>query len=58
MRVEVISSGTELMQGRGVDGNFTYLARRLGELGHDVRFHSTYGDDRGERRPVTVTLPL
>lgn len=46
MKAEVISSGTELMQGRGADGNFVYLARRLGELGHDVRYHSTYGDDR------------
>lgn len=46
MIAEVISTGTELMTGRGADGNFTWLARYLTDRGCDVRYHATYGDDR------------
>lgn len=44
MRVEIISTGTEMMRGRSIDTNFAYLARQLTRLGYDVRYHSTYGD--------------
>jgi nicotinamide-nucleotide amidase len=48
MIVEIISTGAELMHGRWADSNFVYLAQRLTQLGHDVRYHATYGDDRGD----------
>lgn len=44
MRVEIISTGTEMMRGRSIDTNFAHVARQLTRLGYDVRYHSTYGD--------------
>jgi nicotinamide-nucleotide amidase len=41
---EVISTGTELMQGRGADANFVFLSRYLTDRGLNVRYHATYGD--------------
>lgn len=48
MIAEVISTGTELMTGRGADGNFVWLARYLTDRGCDVRYHATYGDRRDD----------
>jgi nicotinamide-nucleotide amidase len=43
--VEVVSTGTELMLGRSIDGNFATIAAALQDLPLRVRHHSTYGDD-------------
>src|SRR2546422_10685862 len=45
MRAEIISVGTELLLGQIVDTNAAYLAQRLAEIGVDVHFKQTVGDN-------------
>ena len=45
MRAEILSIGTELLLGQIVDTNARYLAQRLGDLGIDLLFISTVGDN-------------
>ncbi len=44
MKVEVISTGTELLRGRTVDANLAWLGRRLEEAGCEMDGHQTVGD--------------
>ncbi|MBP2654950.1 MAG: cinA [Firmicutes bacterium] len=46
MIVEIVSTGTELLLGQIINSNTAYLAKRLNELGYDVLFQSTVGDNR------------
>ncbi len=45
MRAEILSIGTELLLGQIVDTNAHYLAQRLADLGIDLLFISTVGDN-------------
>lgn len=45
MRVQVISTGTELLRGRGVDTNLGFIAREFEKIGLEISHHSTCGDD-------------
>ncbi|MEM1304646.1 MAG: CinA family nicotinamide mononucleotide deamidase-related protein, partial [Planctomycetota bacterium] len=45
MRVEVIAIGDELTSGQRLDTNSQWLSERLGEVGAEVMFHTTVGDD-------------
>src|SRR5262249_27972886 len=45
MIAEVIAVGSELASGQKLDTNIQWLARRLGELGVEVRYHTTLDDD-------------
>ena len=45
MRVEVITTGTELLLGEIVNENFVYLARELNNRGFDVLYQTTVGDN-------------
>lgn len=45
MRAEIISVGTELLLGQIVDTNAAYLGQQLAELGIDVFFKQTVGDN-------------
>ena len=45
MRAEIVTTGTELLLGQIDDTNATYLARQLRDLGVDVYFRSTVGDN-------------
>lgn len=45
MRAELIMVGTELLLGEIVDTNATFLARSLADLGVDVFYKSTVGDN-------------
>ena len=45
MRAEIVTTGTELLLGQIDDTNATYLARQLRELGIDLFFRSTVGDN-------------
>jgi nicotinamide-nucleotide amidase len=45
MRAEVISIGDEMTSGQRLDTNSQWLSQRLNELGIDVAFHTTVGDD-------------
>ncbi|HCJ90793.1 MAG TPA: competence/damage-inducible protein A, partial [Acidaminococcaceae bacterium] len=47
MRVEVITTGTELLLGEIVNENFVYLARELNQRGFDVLYQTTVGDNPG-----------
>jgi nicotinamide-nucleotide amidase len=52
MRAEVIAIGSELTSGQKLDTNSQWLSQRLGELGVDVRFHTTLADDLGQNVDV------
>jgi nicotinamide-nucleotide amidase len=45
MFAEVIAIGDELTSGQRVDTNSQWLSSRLGELGVEVRYHTTVADD-------------
>jgi nicotinamide-nucleotide amidase len=45
MRAEVIAVGDELITGQRLDTNSQWLSERLTELGVEVAFHTTIGDD-------------
>jgi nicotinamide-nucleotide amidase len=45
MRAEIITTGTELLLGQIDDTNATYLARQLRDLGIDVFYRTTVGDN-------------
>ncbi|MGQ9779137.1 MAG: competence/damage-inducible protein A [Bacillota bacterium] len=45
MPAEIISIGTELLLGEVVDTNAAFLARRLAELGIDLYYKTTVGDN-------------
>lgn len=47
MRAEIVSVGTELLLGQITDTNATYLAQSLADLGIDLFFVSSVGDNRG-----------
>lgn len=46
MRAEIITTGTELLLGQIDDTNATYLARQLRDLGIDLFFRTTVGDNQ------------
>jgi nicotinamide-nucleotide amidase len=45
MRAEILTTGTELLLGQIDDTNATYLARKLRDLGIDLFFRTTVGDN-------------
>lgn len=45
MKAEIISVGTELLLGQIIDKDAPYLYRKLAELGIDVHYQSTLGDN-------------
>jgi nicotinamide-nucleotide amidase len=45
VNAEVITIGSELLHGIVRDTNFEMIARMLGEIGVEVAFHTTVGDD-------------
>ena len=47
VRVAVLSTGSELLRGRGTDTNLAAFARTLETVGLEIRYHSTCGDDLG-----------
>lgn len=57
MKAEIISIGTELLLGEITDTNAVYLARQLRELGVDLHFKTTVGDNRN-RIAEAVRLAL
>ncbi len=47
LRAELVSIGTELLLGEIVDTNAAYMSQRLAEIGVDVHFRHTVGDNLG-----------
>lgn len=50
MVVEVINTGTELLLGEILNTNFQYLSRHLNDLGFDVLYQTTVGDNPARMR--------
>jgi nicotinamide-nucleotide amidase len=46
MRVEILCTGDEILSGKTINTNYSHIARRLGEVGLDVQWGTTVGDDR------------
>src|SRR6266849_1374973 len=46
MRIEVICTGDEVLTGKIVNTNFSYLSQKLEDVGLSVRWETTVGDDR------------
>lgn len=45
MKIEILTTGDELMSGLTRDGNFQWAGEMLTALGFDVAYHTTVGDD-------------
>ncbi len=48
MRIEVICTGDEVLTGKIVNTNFSYLSQKLEDFGLSVRWGTTVGDDRAD----------
>ncbi len=48
VRIEIITTGDELMSGLTQDSNFSWAGDALTSLGFAVEFHTTVGDERGD----------
>jgi len=46
MRIEVICTGDEVLTGKIVNTNFSYISTKLEDVGLSVRWETTVGDDR------------
>ncbi len=46
MRAELIFTGSEILMGHILNSHSQYLGKRLSEIGIDVAYHITVGDDR------------
>lgn len=50
MRVEIVCTGDEVLSGKTVNTNYSHMAARLQEVGIDVLWGTTVGDDRESLR--------
>src|SRR5215471_3681688 len=46
MRIEIICTGDEVLSGKIVNSNFSYISQKLEDFGLSVRWGTTVGDDR------------
>jgi len=46
MRIEIICTGDEVLTGKIVNTNFSYMSQKLEDVGLSVRWETTVGDDR------------
>ena len=46
MRIEVICTGDEVLTGKIVNTNFSYMSQKLEDVGLSVHWGTTVGDDR------------
>jgi nicotinamide-nucleotide amidase len=50
MRIEIICTGDEVLTGKIVNSNFSYMSQQLEDVGLSVRWGTTVGDDRESLR--------
>ncbi len=50
MRIEIICTGDEVLTGKIVNTNFSYMSQKLEDVGLSVRWETTVGDDRESLR--------
>lgn len=55
MKIEILTTGDELMSGLTRDGNFQWAGQTLTGLGFDVTYHTTVGDDRAVLKAAFAT---
>ena len=48
MRIEIICTGDEVLTGKIVNTNFSYMSQKLEDFGLSVAWGTTVGDDRAE----------
>jgi nicotinamide-nucleotide amidase len=48
MRIEVICTGDEVLTGKIVNTNFSYITQKLEDYGLGVAWETTVGDDRDD----------
>ena len=48
MKIEIITTGDEIMSGITLDTNFRSAAEKLTSLGFELAFHTSVGDDEGD----------
>src|ERR1700755_1405221 len=48
MRIEVICTGDEVLTGKIVNTNFSYISQKLEDYGLGVTWETTVGDDRDD----------
>src|SRR5262245_26927081 len=46
MRIEIICTGDEVLTGKIVNTNFSYMSQKLEDVGLSVAWETTVGDDR------------
>ena len=46
MRLEIICTGDEVLTGKTINTNFSYMSQKLSDVGLSVRWGTTVGDDR------------
>jgi nicotinamide-nucleotide amidase len=46
MQLEIICTGDEVLTGKTINTNFSYMSQKLSDVGLDVRWETTVGDDR------------
>jgi nicotinamide-nucleotide amidase len=46
MRIEIICTGDEVLTGKIVNTNFSYMSQKLGDVGLSVQWETTVGDNR------------
>lgn len=52
MRVAILAVGTELLFGQTVNTNAVYLSQQLNDMGFDVMYHHTVGDNPGRLKDM------
>lgn len=45
MKISILAVGTELLMGKTINSNATYLSKEINKLGHSVMYHLTIGDN-------------
>src|ERR671918_2845538 len=46
MRIEIICTGDEVLTGKIINSNFSYMSQKLEDVGLSVHWGTTVGDDR------------
>ena len=52
MIVEIVTTGSELLLGQVINTNVAYMSARLNELGFDVIYQTTVGDNHDRMKAV------
>ena len=52
MKTAILTVGTEILFGQVVNTNAAYISKNLQDLGYDVMYHYTVGDNPGRLREL------